>query len=369
MPIQETGNKGEWSELYVLLRLLADGKLYAADSEINKRNDTYYDVINIIRREKIGLLSFAFDMTKTNVNIFVDKDEIPRKSISVTKFAIEAKKLFDVIKQENHASFKVDSAVDFMKEIFCSKLKAPSEDKADIKITIHDPNANFSCLQGFSIKSKAGKPSTLLNAGKNTNFIYEISENCTDANMNAINGLMTQRGDISVENRLNYLREHNLKLTYYDMAGQIFKNNLLMIDGMLPQIISELLFDYYFNGITNLNEATERLTQNNPLHYDLSQAQPFYKYKVKKMLTEIAVGMLPGHIWNGYADATGGFIVVKANGEVLCYHLYHRNDFEDYLLKNLRFDRGGANRHDYAKVEKMEGRYFIKLNLQIRFIE
>ena len=25
------GNKGEWSELYVLLRLLAYGKIYAAD--------------------------------------------------------------------------------------------------------------------------------------------------------------------------------------------------------------------------------------------------------------------------------------------------------------------------------------------------
>ena len=26
------GNKGEWSEVYVLLRLLADGKIYATDS-------------------------------------------------------------------------------------------------------------------------------------------------------------------------------------------------------------------------------------------------------------------------------------------------------------------------------------------------
>ena len=29
---------------------------------------------------------------------------------------------------------------------------------------------------GFSIKSKLGKPSTLLNAGKTTNFIFEIKE-------------------------------------------------------------------------------------------------------------------------------------------------------------------------------------------------
>ena len=78
--------------------------------------------------------------------------------------------------------------------------------------------------------------------------------------------------------------------------------------------------------------------------------------------------MLPGKVWSGKADANGGYIIVREDGEVLCYHLYNRNDFEDYLLKNTRFDRGGAGRHGYAVVEKVDGRYYIKLNLQIRFI-
>ena len=29
-----TGNKGEWSEIYVLFKLLAEGKLYAADEHL-----------------------------------------------------------------------------------------------------------------------------------------------------------------------------------------------------------------------------------------------------------------------------------------------------------------------------------------------
>ena len=42
-----TGNRGEWSEIYVLLKLLADGKIYVADSELNKlsnsqRNTLYF---------------------------------------------------------------------------------------------------------------------------------------------------------------------------------------------------------------------------------------------------------------------------------------------------------------------------------------
>ena len=47
--IMLTGNKGEWSEIYVLLRLLADGKIYAADSELNKLDGVYFPIIKIIR--------------------------------------------------------------------------------------------------------------------------------------------------------------------------------------------------------------------------------------------------------------------------------------------------------------------------------
>ena len=57
------------------------------------------------------------------------------------------------------------------------------------------------------------------------------------------------------------------------------------------------------------------------------------------------------------------------DGEVLCYHLYNRNDFEDYLLNNTRFDRGSATRHEYASIYKEDGKYYIPLNLQIRFIK
>lgn len=52
MPIRDlSANKGEWAELYVLFRLLGDGRLYAADKQLNKKLDSYLDVLNIIREE------------------------------------------------------------------------------------------------------------------------------------------------------------------------------------------------------------------------------------------------------------------------------------------------------------------------------
>ena len=50
MPL--TGNKGEWSEIYVFLRLLATGKLFAADADLNKISGTFY---NIWRRKHLTI--------------------------------------------------------------------------------------------------------------------------------------------------------------------------------------------------------------------------------------------------------------------------------------------------------------------------
>ena len=35
------GNRGEWSELYALLKLLADGRLYCGDASQNRQDDRF----------------------------------------------------------------------------------------------------------------------------------------------------------------------------------------------------------------------------------------------------------------------------------------------------------------------------------------
>ena len=47
-----TGNKGEWSEIYTLLKLLGEGKVYAGDQNLNKIQDLFYPIIMILRQEK-----------------------------------------------------------------------------------------------------------------------------------------------------------------------------------------------------------------------------------------------------------------------------------------------------------------------------
>lgn len=71
MPL--TGNKGEWSEIYVFLRLLATGKLFAADADLNKINGTFYNILNIIRNENGQQLEFHVESNRGRVSV-VDSD-------------------------------------------------------------------------------------------------------------------------------------------------------------------------------------------------------------------------------------------------------------------------------------------------------
>ena len=63
-------NKGEWAELYVMLKLLGEGKLYAADNMLKKKLDTYLDVLKIIRQEfETQVLEYIVDQEKSLVTV------------------------------------------------------------------------------------------------------------------------------------------------------------------------------------------------------------------------------------------------------------------------------------------------------------
>ena len=79
--------------------------------------------------------------------------------------------------------------------------------------------------------------------------------------------------------------------------------------------------------------------------------------------------MMPSRVWSGQLDTTGGYLVVKDNGEIVCYHIYNRNEFENYLLKNTKLETASSSRHDFGIIYEEDNELRIKLNLQIRFIK
>ena len=165
-----TGNKGEWSEIYTLFKLLGEGKVYAGDQNLHKIQDLFYPIIMILRQEKDGNVNYKLQ-NKDIVIQTPEGEELLRISASV--FLAEAEKLLKAI-NENDGAFAIPPTETFMNGIHCHSLKAKSADKTDIRIILHDRRTKINSEMGFSIKSQLGGDSTLLNASKATNFNFKI---------------------------------------------------------------------------------------------------------------------------------------------------------------------------------------------------
>jgi type II restriction enzyme len=357
-----TGNKGEWSEIYTLLKLLGEGKVYAGDQNLNKIQDLFYPIIMILRQEKDGDFNYRLHDKDVVIQTPIG-EELLRIPASV--FLVEAENLLKAI-NENDGAFVVPQIETFMNSIYCHSLKAKSTDKTDIKIILHDRRTKINSEMGFSIKSQLGGDSTLLNASKATNFNFKvIGIELSDEDISAINSLNPKRN--KVIDRVNAIKKRGATLVFDKVDNSTFRNNLVMLDGDLPAIIANLLLEQLNMGISTLKELAEKITETNPLKYEVEQASPFYAYKIKHLLTSAALGMMPATAWNGKFDANGGYLVVKKDGEILCYHFYDRNRFEDYLFSNAYLERSSTSRHDYAAIIKeTDGTLSFKLNFQVR---
>jgi type II restriction enzyme len=357
-----TGNKGEWSEIYTLFKMLGEGRVYAGDANLNRLN-LYYPILNVIRQES-SKYEYKPDISQHVVIIDEDGNEFTK--ISMDRFMHESAMLLNSIKNANQPAFAIPTTEYFMRLIGCRKLKAPSKDKADIHIVIHDLRTNMKPLLGFSIKSQLGSASTLLNAGETTNIRYRVTgKSMSDEEMAEINSIKAHLP------RMKALMERGYKLQYNDVENRTFKNNLLFLDTCMPDFIAACLICDSMPGATStIREAVNYVAQQNPFGFTGSNIQAFYEHKMKVLLIDAALGMTPAKEWTGRYDANGGYLVVKSDGEIVCYHFYNRNDVEDYLYNNTRFERASRSRYHFGSLYRgKDDDVYIKLNLQIRFIK
>lgn len=353
------GNIGEWSELYVLLKLLADGKLYSADKDLNKIPDLYSPILRIFRHEAEKMdLEYKLTDKKHTVELYINGDKI--KTIEGEWLVNAAQSVYSgMISNENKSAFSIDSSEEILDKLEIEKIKAPSTDKTDIKVQMHDTHTGHDTIVGFSIKSDIGAPPTLLNPSRHTNFIYEVS-GISDDLMHKINEIDTST---KIIDRVSAIQDTG-KISYVQMDSEIFEHNVTYIDSMMDDILSALLLINYIRKITDISQIVTIIEEEDPLGY---KKPGMYRYKIKKFLAAIALGMVPGTVWDGRDEANGGYIIVKKDGDVVAYHIYNRDNFENYLLNNTRVDRASTTRYRYAEIYKDGDKKFIKLNLQVRF--
>jgi hypothetical protein len=377
------GNKGEWSELYVLVSLLAEGKLYQSDFELNKDHDNVYDIIKAYKSETDYNLEF-----ERNENIVlskIDEKKIEQIcSLSISDLENISKLLYDGIKTGKGKSFAIINVDDFIQTTQIQKLKADAKVKADIRLKIYDHRLAKETDLGFSIKSLLGGNSTLFNTGMGNNFIYSVENKLNESILDFNKRTYKPSGGLSkLTYRLQELDKIGATLNFKHIQSSQLWKNLKMVDGDLPYILAYALYYRWMDREPNFSKISEILEKKDPLNFYNNQPseQRLYEYKLKRFLTEAAMGMTSETPWLGEYDSFGGVIIAKNDGDIVCFHIYDFNLFRNYLIENTKFEqpstgedntipgtpRQTGKKYHYGWLFENDNELNFKINLQVRF--
>lgn len=368
-------NKGEWSEPYVALRILGEGKLHLADDDGNAIETQWLNVIEVIRYEtESRIVKYKYNPGDVIVDIFVDGN--CALSIPASDFLTHADILKDEIMSGTGRSFSVSNdIVNFFTRIQMEHIKAKSIDKSDIFLSTIDPRTSIVREHiGFSIKSKFGKDPTLFNTGANSAAVYRIS-NMTDNLMNEINSMLDTQGHVAVTERCQALLEHGcgfefVGYPYTQRAGCCaFKENLDMLNPRLSNVIEYILRKHFLTDCTlrDVEDMMGLVISENPCH--LSRPEEKYPFMFKSFLYASYCGLTAGTLWDGRSQVNGGFIAVDEEGIVTANVALESEAFKSYLYKHCYFEWPATSQGhgNYAKVYKDGGDYYFRLNFQIRY--
>lgn len=255
----------------------------------------------------------------------------------------------------------------FEKRYYLDNISADPTSKTDIVLEIYDHHVGTIQRLPFSIKSFMGSPPTLLNSSGSTNFIYRVRGNLSESDIDRINSMITPTDKVDVIGRVKEIYGAGCKLEFEKLQNNTFDGNLRVVDSALPEILGQMLLSRYLIGTSSVSELTKYLSKINPLKYQ--GPHEFYKVKICRLLMASFTGMKANEVWNGYDEVHGGYIVVRADGKVVCYHLSNRNKFEEYLFNRTYLETYGARKSKFAFIEHDKMGLIFKLNLDIRMKE
>ena len=368
-------NKGEWAEFYVMMKLLGEGRLYTANKLLQKNYQSYLDVLKIIRQEcETQVLEYIIDEANGVVIVKPQDSDTILATMPVSDFNDYAKMLFDGIKDIKGSSVPAPDAVcDFAKVIYVSKPKAPAVKalkkqfggKNDIFIEVRDGQTAIVSIMGFSIKSKFGQNPTLFNAGSSSQYLYKLT-GCNDAMMDEFNAI-TENDGRGWSKCKTYLADHGITMEFARTQNPIYNDNLFLVRESMAKIMAWCVKDRLIDspGHFEVMETVERMIAANPL--GVPGARIYYEKAIKDFLMAGFTGMTAGKEWDGKEQVNGGYIVVMDDGDVICYHSSDRESFRDYLYRNTHFEYVSADKYVWSRIFKIDGEYYLPLNLSVRF--
>lgn len=335
-------NRGEWTEAYVFLRLLGDGKVFGATTDLVKDESSFISILNIIKDEQDKILRFERFLKDEFNRIEAFENECSFKIITAPELSEKAQFLYDKIKVVSSGKTIIIPEIQkYLEDIRFNSPKANLSKsakekygaKTDIIITAEDSTDHAHTVLGFSIKSHIGSPPTLFNSSQTSGFKYEI-ENCNEKGMHEINS------KDSFVDMISLIKE-KYNLRYVGCRNEAFEQNIGVVDSRMEEIlnIAILLQVGYIEGASSsdVSAICEAVTKLNPINR--KNPEIFYSTKFKELLFDSFAGLTASSLWNGRKKLTGGYIDVDKNGDMLFYRAVSDDVFCNYLFKYTYFDR------------------------------
>lgn len=355
----QTNNKGEWSEFWVFAQSAVNPTIPLCNSDLTPIPNKSLHILKIFREGSI----FTVNDSKS---IKVIKPDSTSSSINKKSLESDLNGFLQNL-MSSKGSFSSPHAERLLEIFGQTKAKAPSTDKKDISVEILDPKTLVIANAGFSIKSQMGGPATLLNASKqNTNFRFLVSGFKGD--INAVNSI-TQGNKLQL--RIQKIQELCGQFKFEKCQGKVFTQNLRKIDSQMPQLLGCATLA---NGMqTSANKSWDKLF-NTPEFRSLVSDLPIpltseeVCFKFKDLILETALGMVPKATWSGIPNADGGYLIVKKNADIVCFHVFNFGEFREYLFNNVKFDTPSLSRHLHGSLYNENGKLYFDINTQIRFV-
>lgn len=188
-------------------------------------------------------------------------------------------------------------------------------------------------------------------------FLYRLDGTFDERLMEMFNGLR------AVKDKIALLRENGVSLVYYCAASDEANSILIRAGGLeMPKIVGEMVRHFYYDrqGRTvSLAGSIDHLVATNVAEYEISDLRNIYTHKVSCL----AEDLFSANVCNyrgGYVIEENGHTLFSLNNEVTW-------GFQDFLLSKLRFESPSHSRHKDMVIEKIGGKYYLKLALQLRF--
>lgn len=355
-----TATKKEWCELYSFFRLLSDGVVYGGATDGMRDSERGFPVAMVQREEHDGTRRYIIEENEVCV-----KGEEMEKSFPREDFATVSELIWQALVSTSGNNVESPEGVEeFLDEVGIFHLEAQTEDRTDYYIALWSVKAP---LIGFRVHSYINGMNILLDGGRAANFKFEqAGVKFATPTVNKINMLESPN---EVTDRMFLIERLGGVLKYSDATDKVFRSNLSMIDLHFPRMLGEMVRTMHLEGITAIDELTERIKQLNPLKIkdELITKHHFYEYKIKQFLMAIALGMRPAKLYNGTDSAVSGFIMVSKSGEVCMYQKADKALFEDFLYHHTRLEKGPLEKDKYGFLERENGVYYFKLNAKIGF--